>query len=1061
MADKAPNNSDKLPFIQPDLNLDDSSVHLTSSENGDDNVAGQIEDEDEKELNNQYQSFTIPIDMKIPTPTILQGPLNSGIRPLGLSKATYLSGKLDGDHLPAHVPSKSKATSSLLENQRMRKEYERRKNVQSNSKLDFAYLTANPLIIQGKGGEYNKIQVLNTAQEWEQIEAEIKSSKLKVKYEKAIATEENLKRVLEQECSVLHLSGHGLQHKLIFEDQDKLGEAKIITTRALKELLGTTGQTSLELVVVSACHSYFAGKAFLDNSIKSVVCVKYDTTVDDKAALTFSRSFYNSLWSPKEHTVKKAFNGAKTCIEILQGSQVDKYKLLQADVDHKVPQISSIETGELCVNLSEEQPGNILPKNPLRVGREAALRNVLNKLSTTSETRVVIVHNASKGSGKRAFALWLAHYLSERSTFTFRRIFFFEKNDFPRHNFLHHIWKAFIIKQDNWAEDQLKILHELKKRSREQDYKEDLPRKPISDLIGNQRWLIIVDHLSDIEPKTLRRLQEFLNKLLKASERIWLLITCKDYGVAKSLFEKTDHFAYHLDQLKPDEAAELFWESLPTQFAPEEFGYYHCKKVMNEIVPKLENECYIQLMRGIPGLIKLEAGSLQGRPPSKEPTFLSELDKDVRHYLKKIVREVEKITRTKRDVKSFTKRARKLYAKNTKKQANENDNITKMEANTKIFKWLFLKKCHIYWEGSESKNDGLSQEMEDFINLDSAHKEGLQSVVDEVLTIHSIKRMKEFIKEASDKRSCLYVSDKRLRETIMQYTKESKINDTWVGDNRLREIFQHYRRNWIETKVFNETARMDKKAEKYYVMPTHSCSNDNVSIATVLLYVKKHLESIGILVERKYGEYFEDYWYVKLYLSLQNNTELKHKLINVSLLSAEEWKINRSSLMEETIPKREMYKFKKFSVGKDIPMYKALQQYIDQKDPIILYGFITRQQTETLLKACQQSTFIVRFSTRKKGLVFSVYNGKRAKAPYVHLLKAMCNEVLENFVKIVHETPNCKYLYIDPPPPDDDEKESKVVNYSQYAKFYSSGSNRCCGIPKELVFTKSPEKFPA
>merc|ERR1719513_265098 len=100
-----------------------------------------------------------------------------------------------------------------------------------------------------------------------------------------------------------------------------------------------------------------------------------------------------------------------------------------------------------------------------------------------------------------------------------------------------------------------------------------------------------------------------------------------------SLLEGWNPHAYQLGLLKPEEAAELFWESLPTQFSPEEFGYYDCNKVKNEIVSRLENETYIQLMKGIPGLIKMEAGLLQGRPPSKEPPFLSELDSDVRHFL--------------------------------------------------------------------------------------------------------------------------------------------------------------------------------------------------------------------------------------------------------------------------------------------------------------------------------------------------------------------------------------------------------------------------------------------
>jgi hypothetical protein len=430
MTDKVVVNSDE---VNQQLSPDDSSVHLTSSANG--NKDGEYLPED-------FQSEYVTLNSELKW-----SPLSS--------RAKYQSeGFLS-------------ATSTGRDNSSVRDlvngEYK-------ESRLDFAYLTANPLFIRGKSDEFTKIQVLNTTQEWEQIEAEIKSSKLNLRYEKTIATNENLKRVLHDGCRVLHLSGHGLQHRLIFEDQDKLGEAKIITTSELKKLLlGTTAtaKTSLEVVVVSACHSFFAGAAFRDNGIKSVVCVKYNTTVDDKAALTFSRSFYNSLFSTKDHTVKNAFDGARTCIEILQGSQVDKYKLLQADEDHKIP--PEMGTERNSDNKTEEQSGNVLPKTPLRIGREEEMSNVLDLLSKKSETRVVVVHNASKESGKRAFALMLAHYLSERSTFAFNRIFFFEKGDLywsERKSFLSTIREQFHRKQSNWDKSQIELFRDLRNNAK-------------------------------------------------------------------------------------------------------------------------------------------------------------------------------------------------------------------------------------------------------------------------------------------------------------------------------------------------------------------------------------------------------------------------------------------------------------------------------------------------------------------------------------------------------------------------------------------------------------------
>lgn len=61
----------------------------------------------------------------------------------------------------------------------------------------------------------------------------------------------------------------------------------------------------MKLVFFNACHSEEVGKIFKESGIPFVIAVQSDLKIEDKAALTFSSSFYLNIFSG--HSVEDSF----------------------------------------------------------------------------------------------------------------------------------------------------------------------------------------------------------------------------------------------------------------------------------------------------------------------------------------------------------------------------------------------------------------------------------------------------------------------------------------------------------------------------------------------------------------------------------------------------------------------------------------------------------------------------------------------------------------------------------------------------------------------------------
>ena len=81
---------------------------------------------------------------------------------------------------------------------------------------------------------------------------------------------------------------------LLFETED--GEGELVSEKQLQEFISSSN-TNLEFVFVASCYSEFAGRIFSNAGAKHVICVKAGQEIADLAVITFSKAFYNAVFS--------------------------------------------------------------------------------------------------------------------------------------------------------------------------------------------------------------------------------------------------------------------------------------------------------------------------------------------------------------------------------------------------------------------------------------------------------------------------------------------------------------------------------------------------------------------------------------------------------------------------------------------------------------------------------------------------------------------------------------------------------------------------------------------
>lgn len=141
----------------------------------------------------------------------------------------------------------------------------------------------------------------------------------KLRYQYLRANLCNLRQCLNKDLIGLHFSGHGLKNEkatygndseaykdfqnegdfLLFEQKDGASLNIYANTLEgiLQEYIGKDGEMVLKFVVVASCHSENCGQIFLKAGVEHVICVDKTKQLNDKAAILFGRTFYQSVFS--------------------------------------------------------------------------------------------------------------------------------------------------------------------------------------------------------------------------------------------------------------------------------------------------------------------------------------------------------------------------------------------------------------------------------------------------------------------------------------------------------------------------------------------------------------------------------------------------------------------------------------------------------------------------------------------------------------------------------------------------------------------------------------------
>nr|CCA14715.1 conserved hypothetical protein [Albugo laibachii Nc14] len=320
------------------------------------------------------------------------------------------------------------------------------KNVVQNHTLGVLFST--PLVGKDTNGKYHPIAELDVKREYNILKNSLfeaancvlqvpqsDDSKQLDEYQMSpqihvnakFASTESFRVMVTIGCRALHLSGHGDENHLYFEDG--LGLVHPIPHTSLKELFSAGGKAPLRLVFVSACSSAPLANAFVSCGIPHVIAVRTTQRIEDHAAIEFTRSFYLALATGK--SVGSSFEIAQQSVSnspnIKGPAEVArKFLLLPEDGDHseiifpllKVPSSDLTKMGPLELQKYPKLWFEDLP---------AICQGFCNRaidvykiclallLKQQRITRLVTI-SGEEGIGKTAVAYAVANYVGPRMT---------------------------------------------------------------------------------------------------------------------------------------------------------------------------------------------------------------------------------------------------------------------------------------------------------------------------------------------------------------------------------------------------------------------------------------------------------------------------------------------------------------------------------------------------------------------------------------------------------------------------------------------------------------------
>ncbi|KAL3918524.1 MAG: hypothetical protein SGILL_004196, partial [Bacillariaceae sp.] len=221
----------------------------------------------------------------------------------------------------------------------------------------------------------------------------------------------------QQMSSVLHYSGHGTDDYMAWEDER--GKLNPFRETELRRQIKDIG-TFLKCAFISACHSEWVAKAFVEAGVPHAICCPVDEMLQDIAASEFTRSFYRSLAC--KNTIKQAFLTAKRTVidsPFVTNSAVEAEKFLllpEMPEDPDYHEVQIFYTSEITPIPEESNTCSIVgvPRSrDLLEGRNVLKYSILCNLAPDSHTDVLRVFGR-EGLGKTALVADVCRHIRLR-----------------------------------------------------------------------------------------------------------------------------------------------------------------------------------------------------------------------------------------------------------------------------------------------------------------------------------------------------------------------------------------------------------------------------------------------------------------------------------------------------------------------------------------------------------------------------------------------------------------------------------------------------------------------
>ncbi|KYK28896.1 MAG: hypothetical protein AYK19_20415 [Theionarchaea archaeon DG-70-1] len=285
------------------------------------------------------------------------------------------------------------------------------------------YLLSAPLVAP----DGSPLDALDMKAEKDAIVRELSACKRAGSLRIGVATIDELARSVEEEFNILHVSSHGYEEFLLFEDGK--GGSQPVTGDYLKKLIR---MGCFELAIVSACHSEKIGALLVEAGILHVAAIKCDVPVLDHAAIVFVGQFFRSLF--RGDSVQKAFEMAQLLVEgnpeLMKMKrhleftayrkkkpfvpEEKKFVLLPEESTHLDPLLSQKgPQGTLAIEEPTPSESNLPVKPQTFTGRSAEMHAIISNLVTN---RFVTITGVG-GIGKTILAIEVARWLCSRSFF--------------------------------------------------------------------------------------------------------------------------------------------------------------------------------------------------------------------------------------------------------------------------------------------------------------------------------------------------------------------------------------------------------------------------------------------------------------------------------------------------------------------------------------------------------------------------------------------------------------------------------------------------------------------